>query len=445
MGDLITKDEAKEMMNIVTGIRKKAEEFGATSTEFKTYSENADARLAKLDEKNEALVKKGEEDRAVQVELKERVLHMETLQVTANGSSHGKELLKADVGDVMNAMLKNQWMPFIESAQGMQKAQRVFNVMKEYNYRDSDGGEKMARIIEDYGRKASTDLLRSDIGELGGFLCPPEYSNELNKNMIEYSPVRRYVRVKRTASKTYKEPLRVGIPVATRPGEAKDSGDNSNPTYAMNDFTPKRLTNTSGVTHDELLFNAYDLSSELMQDNGEAFAVKEGQEFFSGDGVNGGVGWSVDANVPEFETATSTLTFDDMINVTGELKSGYAPMYSFNRRTLAYLRTLKDGDDRYLWNPAFGDAASGAPATINGFRYSAEFIDNDDYDVSTGYPILFADMLKFYQIVDRSDITIIRDEYTRKKEGVVEFTMNKWCFGKPKIYEAGIRMKRKAT
>ncbi len=441
-------DENEKMMTEVKGIvdkqRELAEKFGTDSAAYKSYMEKADKKMAEFDKQNEKNVQAIEDARKEAEELKDRIKTLEALGSAgaASGTDSGEQM-KADAMDVMNALLKNGYVPFIETPEGQAKADRVFRAMAKYDYRDSEGGEKMARFIDEYGQKASTDLLRSDIGELGGFLCPPEYSNELNKNIIEYSPVRRYARVKRTNSKTYKEPLRVGIPKAQRPGEARDS-NNDTSKYAMNDFTPVRLTHTVGVTYDELLFNAYDLASELLMDGGEAFAVKEGEEFFSGSGVEEGLGFSTDDNVPEFETGTTTLTFDDMINITGELKSGYNPMYMFNRRTLAYLRTLKDGSGRYLWNGPFGDAASGSPATINGYRYSSDFIDFDDFDVSGGFPILFADMMRFYQIVDRTDMTIIRDEYTRKKEGVVEFTMNKWCFGKPKIHEAGIRMKRKA-
>lgn len=432
-----------EVKGIVSKQREIAEKHGVESAKYKAYMENADLKMAEFDKKNEDLVQKQVALEKEAEENKDRIKTLELLGVQAGSGINVDK--KSEARDVLNALLKNQWVPFISSPEGEQKAGRVFNELIKSGYRDAEIS-KMGSVLDQYGQKASSDLLRSDIGEFGGFLCPPEYSNELNKNIIEYSPVRRYARVKKTASKTYKEPLRVGIPIASRPGEAKTSGDNTNSNYAMNDFSPVRLTNTTGVTYDELLFNAYDLASELMMDNAEAFGVKEGQEFFNGTGIEQGLGFSVDPNVPEFETATSTLTFDDMINITGELKTGYNPMYMFNRRALTYLRTLKDAiNGRYLWNPAFGDAASGAPATINGYRYSSDFIEFDDIDVSTGYPVLFADMLRFYQIVDRADMTIIRDEYSRKKEGVVEYTMNKWCFGKAKIHEAGIRMKRKAT
>ena len=57
---------------------------------------------------------------------------------------------------------------------------------------------------------------------------------------------------------------------------------------------------------------------------------------------------------------------------------------------------------------------------------------------------MLADMARFYQIVDRADMSIIRDDVTRKAENAVEFAFHKYTFGKPKIHEAGIRMKVKA-
>jgi HK97 family phage major capsid protein len=438
MSDNMSNDLIQEVKNIVDKQREFAEKYGTESAEYKRLLENADSKMAEFDKKNEEIVTKLAESEKNELELKERVKHLESLGMNVNNSP---ETTIKDVNSVMNAMLKNQWQSFIQDERNFQKAVAIYNEMKGIKYHDAEGAQKMAQALE---MKAATDLLRSDIGELGGFLCPPEYSAQLEKNMIEYSPIRRFARIKRTSSKVYKEPLRVGVPVATRPGEAR-SGGTSVSTYALDDYTPVRLTNTTPVTLDELAFNAYNLAQELIVDNGEAFSIKEGKEFFNGTGVEEGLGFSIDPNVPEFETATTTLTFDDMINITGELKQGYNPMYIFNRRTMAYLRQLKDATNgRYLWTGPWGDAAAAAAPLINGFRYSSSFIDMDDFDVSGGFPVLFADMIKFYQIVDRTDITIIRDEYTRKKEGIVEYTMNKWCVGKPKIKEAGIRMKRKA-
>jgi HK97 family phage major capsid protein len=425
-----------DVKTIIDKQRELAEKYGTDSAEYKRYMDNTDKKMAEFDAKNEEIVAKLAEAEKKEVEFKERIEHLESLGASIKTED---DLSAKDIHSVMNAMLTGNWKRFISDERNYQKAVAAYKSYEGMDLRDAEGAEKMAQAFQ---IKSATDLLRSDIGELGGYLCPPEFSNELNKNLIEYSPVRRYCRVKKTASKTYKEPIRVGIPVAGRPGEARQGGT-SVPVYALDDYSPVRMDNTTPITRDELLYNAYNLAQELITDNSEAFAVREGQEFVIGSGVEEGLGFTVDPNVPEFDTATSTLTFDDMINITGELKSGYNPMYFFNRRTMAYLRQLKDAvNGRYLWSGPFGDSASGAAATINGYRYSSAFIDMDDYNVSNGFPVLFADMMRFYQIVDRTDVTIIRDEYTRKKEAIIEYTMNKWCVGKPKVKEAGIRMKR---
>lgn len=434
-----TEDDKQSMNEIVTKTRELAKKYGVDSAEYKRYVDESDVKMKTLDEKNEEIVAKLAEEEKKNEELKNRIQHLETIASTANVTPHQPSI--KDTEDVMNAMLKNQWTKFIAKDENIVKAQNVINSIAKFEYQFVDGGEKMNQIVQNI--KATPDLLRSDIGELGGYLCAPEYSNELNKNMIEYSPLRQYARIKTTGSKIYKEAARVGIPVATRPGEAR-TGGKSTSTHAMDDYTPVRLTNTTPITTDELLFNNYNLANELMIDNSEAFAVKEAQEFFNGSGVEEGLGFTVDPNVPQYETLTTTLEFSDLIRIMGELKSGYNALFMFNRRTLAYLRLLEDGAGRFIWNGPFGDGASGPAATINGIRYSSAFIEFDDPDVSGGYPILLADMFRFYQIVDRTEMTIIRDEYSRKLEGIVEFTFNKWCVGKPKIKEAGIRMKRKA-
>jgi HK97 family phage major capsid protein len=436
MSDTMNSELLQEVKSIVDKQRELAEKSGIESAEYKRYMENADKKMEEFDKKNDEIVAQLAEAEKKEAELKDRIQHLETIGANIKARD---DITAKDIHMVMNAMLTDNWKTFISDERNLQKAIAAYSPYEGMDLRSAEGAEKMAAALQ---TKAATDLLRSDIGELGGYLCPPEFSVELNKNLIEYSPIRRFCRVKQTASKVYKEPIRVGIPVAGRPGEARE-GNSTVSTYALDDYTPVRMDNTTPITRDELAFNAYNLAQELIVDNSEAFAVREGREFVSGTGVDEGLGFAVDPNVPELDTITNTLSFDDMIKIPGELKSGYNPIYMFNRRTMAYLRGLKDAvNGRYLWAGPFGDTASGVAPTINGYRYSSAFIDMDDYSVNDGYPVLFADMLRFYQIVDRTDIVIIRDEYTRKKEAIIEYTMQKWCFGKPKIKEAGIRLKK---
>lgn len=439
MGDNMDFDLKKEAKQIIDEIRKKDQELGQQHSETKRFVENTEKKLEEFDKANEELVSKLAQAEKAEAELKDRIEHLERL---GSNVSETEKITSKDIDDVMNAMLRKEWPSFIADEKNFKKAMIAFAPLDGALI---EGAEEAKQMIDSIQRKATPDLLRSDLGELGAYLCPPEYSMELNKNMIEYSPIRQYCRVKTVTTNVYKEPIRVGIPRATRPGEA-GTGGTSTSTYAQEDYTPHIMTNTTPITRQAMMYNKYNLSREIMLDNSEAFAVKEGQEFVSGTGVEEGLGFEVDPNVPQFESTTSGgFGFNDMIELTGELKAGYNPMYFFNRKTLAYLRRLTDDQSRYLWSGPFGDAGAPPVATINGYRYSSAFIDMDDPDVDDGFPVLFADMMRFFQIVDSSTMEIIRDEYTRKKEGIVEFTMHRFCFGKPKIKEAGIRMRNNIT
>ena len=439
MSDLatFTIQEKQEMSEIINGIRTKAEKYGIEAADFKRYSDNADKKLAELDAKNDKISKSLAEKENIEKELKDRIKHLETIGVNANVIPVDT---KKDAHDVFNAIAKKRWAKLVE-----EKPALAHNFFKGLGDRDGDSPQDFPTEAKNFERrvreyKVNPDIIRTDIGEFGGFLTPIEWSNELLKQIIEYSPMRKYGRVKQISGKTLMQPIRQGVPTATWAGQT-ETGSDSISNYVLEEITPYRLTNTVPVTWDMMNDSKYNISEEIMADNAIAFAQAEGKAFVSGNAVKKPFGFTQDTNVPIFTTSTSTLTFDDIIKVTGQLKMGYNPMYFFNRRTLAYLRTLKDLNDRYLWSGPFGDAGAGAASTINGYRYSAEFIDMDDYNTSTGIPILFADMFKFYQITDRTDVIVIRDEYTRKKEAIVEFTLQKWTTGQVVVKEAGIILK----
>jgi len=439
-----------EIKQVTEKLREVNETQGKNSADFKNLTEKSEKLFEDFEKMNKEANEKFAAAEQEKADLEERIKQLEIIGSAGAGGNITAEEMKEDSKAVMNAMLRSTkgsgaWAEFISDERNQQKAARVIGVMAKTAYHDTNEAGAMDQLVKAYGQKASPDILRSDIGELGGYLCPPEWSPEMSRNIIEYSPLRAFARVKQTSSKTYNHPNRVGIPTATWEGETREGGDSVS-NYTLESWSLSRLHNTTPVTWDELHYNTYDLATELMRDNAEAFAVAEGQAFFNGSGVERPLGWSVDPNVPEFTTAASGVAdFDDFIKITGELKRGYNPLFMFNRRTLAQLRLLKDSSGRYLWNPAFGDAAGGAPATINGVRYSADFIEFDDLDAGAGkFPVLLADMLRFWLQVDRTDMTIIRDEYTKKKQGIVEYTWNKWTTGKPNIKESGIRMKIKA-
>lgn len=433
----------KEVAEIVKTTRDLAKKYGDDSSQVKAYEEATDLKLKEFDEKNDQLVKDLADEKEKNAETLERIKHLETLGING-GNIVITEAQKFDNAlAVTNALLKGKasFNEFMDSEEGNRKTEAMFGEMSKSDYSDfsKDAGEAV-KLLKKYNEKADPNILRSDISELGMILCPPEFSTQLNKNIIERAPLRGMVNVKSIGGKSFEEPLRTSIPVAEWEGELEEGGE-SGSVYVGAEWNPARLTRTLALSRDVIQSSAFNLVDELISDYGIATAVAEGQAFFNGSGVKKYLGWSVDPSIPEHDTATNVLSFEDLIELSGELKDGYNPIYTFSRKTLTYLRKLKDLNGRFIWN-VDGNAAPGAPVQINGYNYSSAFIEYNNPGVADGYPILFADMKLFYQIVDRANTIIIRDEITKKKQAMVEYTLMKWTSGMAKIPEAGIRLKK---
>jgi HK97 family phage major capsid protein len=58
-------------------------------------------------------------------------------------------------------------------------------------------------------------------------------------------------------------------------------------------------------------------------------------------------------------------------------------------------------------------------------------------DIATdARPIMFADFRRGYEIFDRMQTAVIRDEVTRKREAIIEWTWFRWNTGQVVIPEA---------
>ncbi|HCU07080.1 MAG TPA: phage major capsid protein [Holosporales bacterium] len=113
---------------------------------------------------------------------------------------------------------------------------------------------------------------------------------------------------------------------------------------------------------------------------------------------------------------------DSLLAVVDALRSDFLPgaCWMMSRSALSMLRGLKDESRRYLLQPSLSE---GMAYTLLGFP----IVLNDALDqvrsgeVST--PILFGNFKQGYQIVDRRDVTLLRDPYSAKP--FVEFYATK--------------------
>lgn len=252
----------------------------------------------------------------------------------------------------------------------------------------------------------------------GGFLAPEQFEAQLQKELIEISPIRAAARVTPTSAGRITWPKRTGTITAKWVGETEER-DNTQPTYGQASLEVHEMAGYIDVSNWLLEDSAIDLAAELASDFAEEFGRLEGVAFTSGDGVKKPTGVLVDPAIQAVANGhAANLSPDALINLLYSLPATYRNRGSWmlNGSTLATIRKLKDGDGRFLWQPSF---QAGQPETILG-RPVVEAVDMPDI-TANATPILYGDFGVGYRIADRVGLSILRDPYTVAIEGLVRF------------------------
>lgn len=280
-------------------------------------------------------------------------------------------------------------------------------------------------------------ILRSDNDPQGGFLAPEIYSNEIIKKITEISNMRAVSKVSTVQGKRLKKNVRTGLMNVEINGENVEIGKSIS-TYGQVAIDTYKLAVIVPVTTEEIEDAAVNLEGEIIGDAGEAFAQAEGQLFVTGSGKNRPEGIMTNADIPEFANGHATdLNILKVVQMTGQLKTGYDPMFLLNRKTLTDLRVQTDSSGNFLWQP--GNLAAGMPSTLGGYRY-LEMPDMEDIAAGT-HPIIFGDFRKAFEIVDRRGMIILRDPYSKKTTDNVEIMFSKRIGSKVVLPEAAVKLK----
>jgi HK97 family phage major capsid protein len=102
-----------------------------------------------------------------------------------------------------------------------------------------------------------------------------------------------------------------------------------------------------------------------------------------------------------------------LIKLTSALRKPYKGNARFlmNSNTAVRLRSIVDGNGRYLWAPT-GNLIEGVEHPLLGYQVE---IDEGMPDIGANeHPIAFGDFRQGYVIVDRQGVRVNRDELTQK-------------------------------
>ncbi|KQX42419.1 capsid protein [Devosia sp. Root436] len=252
--------------------------------------------------------------------------------------------------------------------------------------------------------------------EQGGYLAPAEMSSEFVRDLVEFSPVRRYASVRTTGASSVKYPKRTGVTNAAWEGETEESTE-STVTFGQLEVPVRKLMTYVDLSNELLADSAGQAEAEVRLALAEDFGKKEGLAFVSGDGVKAPEGLLTNGDILHTVNGhAANLNSDKLIDLQYSLPSAYrnAPnaAWGMNGGTIAAVKKLKDGNGNYLWQPSY---QAGQPETLLG-RPIVEMVDMPDI-ADGAFPIIFGDF-SAYRIVDRLALSILVNPYTLATKGI---------------------------
>jgi HK97 family phage major capsid protein len=258
----------------------------------------------------------------------------------------------------------------------------------------------------------------------GGYAVPEELSRQIERNLIELSPVRSIARVVTASSPDYKQLVDVRGATTGWVGEKGSRAETDTPSLAEVAPTFGTLYARPTATEESLNDIFFDVGSWLVESVGEEMAKAEGIAFISGNGANKPTGFlngspSAAGDYDSPARAFGTLQYIPTGNATGfgaistsspefypadvfittayALKAGYRnnARWMMNKNTLAEVMKFKDSEGNYIWRPGL---APGQPSTIIGYPV-VEAQDMPDLGLNA-YPVAFGDFRSGYLVVD---------------------------------------------
>ncbi|NJL07382.1 MAG: phage major capsid protein [Methylacidiphilales bacterium] len=298
------------------------------------------------------------------------------------------------------------------------------------------------------GREAMGDVERKALrladDEQAGYLAPPEFVAEIDKNLTLFSPVRQVATVRQTARSEVTMLRRTSPATATWVSEDEDRSE-AEVKYGAQSYPVCELATYIDVSLQMLEDAAVDVAAELAAELAEAFGAAEGTAFVTGNGAKRPMGFMSDTSLSYTPGGdASVLKPDGLIDLYHAVKPAYRinGVWMMNSATLAAARKLKDASGQYLLQTAPGFAQTPAPSILGRPVIEAP----DMPDISGGaFPVVFGDFAVGYRIFDRISLSIVRDDFTQRTKGRVRFHARRRVAGGVRRAEAIRKLKISTT
>lgn len=347
--------------------------------------------------------------------LEKRAKAWEAAKAFLDSHRDEKGLLSAEDGETYDRMEK-EIMDYTKEIERLNRQEAIENEMNRptgtpltirpgtketegetQNFRATDAYRKAALAAMRSGFRRVSDVLQEGVDADGGYLVPEEWDSRLVDVLTEEN-VMRTLGTKITTSGEHK----INI-AATKPAAAwiEEGGalQFTDATFGQIILDAHKLHVAIKITEELLYDNAFNLESYITTQFGKALANAEEDAFLNGDGKGKPLGL-LDATGGAQVGVTSagaSVTADDVINLVYSLKRPYRKNAAFlsNDKCVAALRTLKDANGQYLWQPSM---QAGEPDRVLGYQlYTSEYFP----EPAAGKPCVAFGDFSYYNIGDR--------------------------------------------
>ncbi len=424
----------------VAEVAEKLEKIGASISAIRTDFEKKGAEDKETNVKHDKAWEDFEKkmtdmDEARKEEAKERIKEKESFDEKL--AKFGAALTKAGKGSKSDELVEQK-----------QLAHKAFIEWARTGTAPEDQGDADIKAAW----AAETKTLTASVNTEGGVFIDPEFTTEIQKDIREFSPMRQIgTRISTVRSGQLRIPVRTSFTQAVWTGETQPRNDKSQPKYRQEVINTHEQSVTIPVSRQLLDEAEINFETEVNSEGGEALGANEAAGFTTGDGNVKPNGFLVDTRVSVQDTAVSNvLDADDLFDIVYDnLKTAHLnrSTWGMHRTWIKRFRKLKSSaTGEYLLE--FSDRKALTEGT-NLTLLGRPVVEMPDMPVSSGTDggkkaFVLANWFRFYWIVDSLGMTMIRDPFTAKDVGAVEFQMFTRTGGKVTLPEAGVILRIKA-
>ncbi|HHR6224847.1 TPA: phage major capsid protein [Providencia alcalifaciens] len=258
----------------------------------------------------------------------------------------------------------------------------------------------------------------------GGFAVPEELDRNIISMLRDEVVMRQECNVVTVGSPNFKRLVNQGGSNSGWVGEVDKRPETNTPKLASIEPVWGEIYGNPAATQTMLDDGFFDVEQFITGDLTIEFAEKEEAAFTNGDGIKKPKGLlaygSDDKADKEREWGKlqhlllkkpTEVTADEIMKLIYTMRKVYrsGAKFMMNNNTLFQVRTLKDAQGNYLWQPGL---QLGQPSALLGYGIA----ENEQFSdvVAESTPIAFGNFKRCYTILDRMGVRMLRDPYTNK-------------------------------